>query len=185
MRDRMTRAAAGGLIAGACALLLATSQAQENSRGPGNPGSGGLPGVTGTAGDVEPARGPDKNVPSPGDVYGDTTQRDPSASTGTSSGSSRPGSDRGRDERRGESRGVSQRDITRVRDAVTAGAPTAGTRDLRVFNRDGKAYVTGTVDSEAERDELMRRVHEIVGEENAVIELEIRSEGAGTDAEFR
>lgn len=176
MEKRTTTA----LLAGACALLLATSWAQENSRGPGNPGSGGLPGVTGTAGDVEPAGGPDTAAPTPGDAYGDTTQRDPSASTGTSSGSSIPGSDRGRDERRGESRGVSQLEIRRVRDAVTAGEPSAGARDLRVFNRDGKAYVTGTVDSEAERDELTRRVEEIVGEDNAVIELEIRGAEEGT-----
>lgn len=168
MNEAWKRAvAAGVLLAAAC---CAPAGAQSSAE-PQDPGRGGLPGITGTALDAEPnPPGPDRDVPpveapmDAKDPMDDTTQRDPEASTGT------PGA-------RLEKKPVTTRDITRVREAVTAGAPAGGMQDLRVFNRDGKAYVTGVVGTEAERDEVARRVYELVGAENAVIEVEVRTEG--------
>lgn len=83
----------------------------------------------------------------------------------------------GREERRGESRGVNQETLDEVRAAVDRSLPKERARRLRVYDRDGRAYVGGTVRSEAEREALRRTVFQLVSPEQAVIDVEVRPEG--------
>lgn len=155
---RLIAAAAGALCAS-----LAAAQSEE----PRTPGRGGLPGVTGTAVDARPQPpAPDRNAPSPEGQ--DATGR---------SGPSEPGSAGGRSPRRGESREVDQGTIAEVHAALERGLPRERLQRLRVYNRDGRAYVGGTVRSEAEKDALRRVLFQLVSPEQVVLDVEVRPEG--------
>jgi len=152
-------------LAGALFALAGAAEATQSEE-PASPGRGGLPGVTGTAVDHRPQPpGPDRNAPSP--------RRN--AQDGRSG--QEPGSAGGRDERRGESREVDEGTLGEVRAAVDRGLPKERAQRLRVYNRDGRAYVGGTVRSEAEREALRRLVFQLVSPEQAVIDVEVRPEG--------
>lgn len=166
MERMLTRAALAGALGAALAGAAGATQSEE----PDAPGRGGLPGITGTALDHRPQpAGPDRNAPSP---EGNTD-------AGTQDGRSghEPGSAGGRGERRGEGREVDERKLNEIRDAVVSGMPRARTQGLRVYNRDGRAYVGGTVRSEAEKEALRRRVFQLVSPEDVVIDVEVRPEG--------
>lgn len=156
------------LLAGALLALAGAAQATQSEE-PSAPGRGGLPGVTGTAVDHRPQPpGPDRNAPSP-------EGRDEDLQDGR--GRTEPDPAGGRDERRGESRGVNEEMVDEVRAAVGRGMPKERAARLRVYNRDGRAYVSGTVRSEAEREALRRSVFQLVSPEQAVIDVEVRPEG--------
>lgn len=72
---------------------------------------------------------------------------------------------------------ISDRTIREIKDSIKVGMPTAGTTDIRVFRRDGKVVVRGSVNDEREREEVMRRTEEILGEGRAVYELRIDPPG--------
>jgi hypothetical protein len=167
MERTLTRAALAGALGAVLAGLAGATQSEE----PATPGRGGLPGVTGTAVDHRPQPpGPDRNAPSP---EGSTED------AGTQDGRSgpEPGSAGGREERRGASRGVDERRLTEIRDAVISGMPRARTQGLRVYNRDGRAHVSGVVRSEAEKEALRRKVFQLVSPEEVVLDVEVRPEG--------
>lgn len=147
-----------------CALCASLAAAQSEE--PRTPGRGGLPGVTGTAVDARPQPpAPDRNAPSPegGDVTGRSGLE--------------PGSAGGREQRRGESREVDQGTLGEVRAALEKGLSRERLQHLRVYNRDGRAYVGGTVRSEAEKDALRRALFQLVSPEQVVLDVEVRPEG--------
>lgn len=165
MRIMLPAAALSGAL-----LALAGAAEATQSEEPNTPGRGGLPGVTGTALDHRPQPPePDRNAPSPqgpgGDLQDGGRERPKPAPAG------------GRDERRGESRGVNEENVEEVRAAVDRSLPKERAQRLRVYNRDGRAYVGGTVRSEAEREALRRAVFQLVSPEEAVIDVEVRPEG--------
>lgn len=93
------------------------------------------------------------------------------------SGPSEPGSAEGREQRRGESREVSQENIAEVQAALEKALPRERLQRLRVYNREGRAYVGGTVRSEAEKDALRRTLFQLVSPEQVVLDVEVRPEG--------